>query len=188
MEITYEILRETMTYNQETGYLLWSARPSKYFKTDCGHKAWNTKFSGKIAGHISPRQSGNAYINIQLFGKMYKAHRLVWLYVNGTWPKEEIDHVDGNGLNNRIENLRDVSRPENRKNIKRTKANTSGFMGVCWKPERKAWTAKIKINGKVIYLGTFKNKFHAAEARRAAERHHGFHKNHGTKRTNSATP
>jgi len=99
--------------------------------------------------------------------------------VYGDWPTGEIDHIDGNGLNNRINNLRDVSRSINAKNISRLKNNTSGRVGVTWDKERSKWSAQSKKNGKCVHLGRFDLLEDAACSRKEYERLNGFTKRHG---------
>lgn len=117
------------------------------------------------------------YIKIQLKGKRYYAHRLAWLYVYGEMPKHTIDHIDHNGLNNSIDNLRDVLHSENLKNVRKLKSNTSGYTGV-WK-QKNRWISEIRIKGKKISLGSFVNIQDAVIARMNAEKKYGFHANHG---------
>ncbi len=130
------------------------------------------------------RKSGSAsiygrrkYLRIFFNGRLEMAHRLAWLYVYGDWPNGEIDHIDGNGMNNRISNLRDVTRAENRRNVSRYKNNTSGVTGVSFGGNR--WFAYIEIYGERKQLGRFINHWDAVCARKAAEYQHGFHVNHG---------
>jgi hypothetical protein len=113
-------------------------------------------------------------------GREYKAHRLIWLLVHKAWPENQIDHIDGNGLNNRIENLRDVTNAENARNRKKQKNNESGHTGV--RRERGKWRAVIEVSGREIYLGLFINLEEAVAARKAAEAKYGFHANHGKER------
>lgn len=135
-----------------------------------------TRFStGKKTG--SPNKRG--YLYIQLNGKHYRAHRLAWLYIYGEWPKDQIDHINHVIDDNRIENLRAVSRIENQRNRKRNKNNTSGYHGVHWCAAANKWAARIKTNGKVRHLGVFENKDDAIAIRKQAEKDNGFHPNHG---------
>ena len=93
---------------------------------------------------------------IGIDGVLYKAHSLVWFYFNGTWPTKVIDHINGDTLDNRIENLRDVSHQQNSWNLQKAKCNSkSGYLGVDWKPDRKKWRAQIRINGAKKLLGYF---------------------------------
>jgi hypothetical protein len=80
---------------------------------------------------------------------------LVWLWVNGSWPIGEIDHIDGDKLNNRIANLRDVDRATNTQNSKKARRNnkSSGLLGSYKSGNR--WQAQIRINGVCMTLGSF---------------------------------
>jgi len=98
--------------------------------------------------------------------------------VYGQWPTEDIDHIDGNRANNRVENLRAVSRSVNMRNAYRRKDNKSGFVGV-HKNRVGSWVAQIAVDGRVIHLGFFRAQGDAVAARKAAEIEHGFSVRHG---------
>lgn len=121
----------------------------------------------------------NGYIYARLMGRAIYAHRAAWAISYGEWPKGDIDHINGDRADNRIANLRDVSRQENMRNAKRNRANRSGVVGVTWCRAARKWQAQIGISGKCKYLGIFSSRDDAVAARRAAERQYGFHENHG---------
>ena len=129
----------------------------------------------KPAGVVRPR----GHREIEVKGKQYKAHRLIWLYVYEKFPDGHIDHINGDPLDNRIENLRDVTQQENNKNACKRKDNKSGHTGVCWNKYREKWHAQIKVNGVSTYLGYFNVLEDAVAARQAASVKHGYHANHG---------
>jgi len=135
--ITQERLQEALRYDPTTGDFWWREQAR-------GRRL------GQRAGRISA-----GYVQIHLDKGRYQAHWLVWFYHNGTWPTEEIDHINGNKLDNRIENLRLATRSENRQNHKTMRNNTSGFMGVRWSKKDKKWVASINVNRKSYYLGGF---------------------------------
>lgn len=136
---------------------------------------------GEIAGCVY-RSNGKAYRKIGIDNKRYVCHQIVWLHQKGEWPSMYIDHIDGNGLNNRIENLRLVTRAENQRNMKRRCHNKSGATGVWWCQERKRWCAYIFFNGKKVHLGRYTEISEAISARKQAEKEFGFHPNHGSDR------
>ena len=159
--ITPDILRQLLRYEPETGKLYWKPRPAEMFKNKQAYGAWNTKFAGKEAFATI---SDNRYRCGEVFDRWYRAHRVVWAVHYGEWPKDEIDHVDGDGLNNRISNIREATRSENTRNQGNRKTNTSGFKGVSRVSGAKPYQARIRVNGKRISLG-----YHAtAEAAHAA--------------------
>ena len=138
-------------------------------------KAWNTRYAGTRAGKVN----GSGYVLIQINGKHYRAHRLAWLASTGSWPCQKIDHINGDKLDNRIINLRDVSTLENNRNMPLLVNNKSGRVGVSWYSARSEWVAHIKVDGRQKILGRFKSKDLAIAARESAERELGFHPNHG---------
>lgn len=172
MTITQEILRQKLHYNPDTGLFKWIEKPVKG-----GVKI------GDIAGHkYTAPHNKKSYVVICINKSKYYAHRLTWLYMNGSWPENEIDHIDGNGSNNIFYNLRSVTAFDNKKNMKKSSINTSGITGVHWETRRSLWVAKITYNRSVIFLGYFDNIFDAACARKNAELKYEFHKNHGSDR------
>lgn len=116
-------------------------------------------------GDILGTPTSNGYLACMVEGKIYKLHRLAWLYEYAEWPKGDIDHRDGNKTNNRIENLRICDKKQNAHNQKRAHFdNKSGYLGVTWHKQAKKWMAQININGKQKTLGLFNCKIEAHEA------------------------
>lgn len=120
---------------------------------------WKVGKVGEVIGHLN--KTGRIEVSVE--GKIYLAHRLAWMYVSGEWPSQEIDHIDGNPSNNKISNLRDISRTGNAQNKRKAQANSiTGILGVT-KHHRK-WQASITIDKKAIFLGSFENKELAQKA------------------------
>ncbi|QCQ65314.1 HNH endonuclease [Shewanella phage X14] len=176
--ITQSQLKKLLHYDPKSGVFTWKPRALKQFKTKRAFSTWTAKHQDKIAGSINYFGT-KKYISIKPLGEYHLAHRLAWLYMTGSFPKEQIDHVDGNGLNNAFANLRSVTQKENAKNLRMYKNNTSGFTGVAWRKKIKKWQANIRVNKKNIYLGVFHDLADAIKARKEAEFKYGFHKNHG---------
>jgi hypothetical protein len=155
--ITAEFVRELFHYDPETG--LFTRRVSRMGR-------WGK--AGAIAGGIKP----NGYRVIWI-GANFMAHRLAWLYVHGSWPAGQIDHINRVRDDNRIANLRVVTHTENMENRKVQRNNTSGYPGVY--PDRcgRRWIARISSKGKWLYLGSFRSAEEASAAYRkaAAELH-----------------
>ena len=151
---TQSRLKELLHYDQETGVFTWLVNRR------------NRQVAGHVAGCLS---KASGYISIGVDLKMYQAHRLAWLYVNGVWPKNEIDHIDGIKSNNKISNLRKATRSLNVQNQKKAHANSSsGFLGAHKYGSK--WRAKIGLNGKKIFLGYFATPQEAHSAYITAKR------------------
>jgi hypothetical protein len=158
--VTQEELREVFDYSAETGIFRWKTQP-KYGSVKVGD----------IAGYLN-KAKGYWYIKYQ--GKKYSTHRLDWLYIHGETPKEMIDHIDGNPLNNRISNLREATSFENQKNRAKNLNGTSRFKGVTWHKRDCKWVAQIGLGGKRVHLGYHDTEEDASNAyETAALRHHG---------------
>lgn len=164
--MTHCELKDALDYNESTGIFTWKISPMSKVK------------SGSVAGTI---RKIDGYIHIQYKGKIYKGHRLAWFFVYGVMPLNQIDHIDHNGSNNAISNLREVDNSLNQRNGGFRSDNTSGFVGIYWHKKRNSWCAKLTVNGKNIHIGWYRNKEDAIKARKDANRQFGFHENHGLK-------
>ena len=111
-----------------------------------------------------------AYLGKDEGRKSYYMHSLLLDRPKGM----EIDHINGNGLDNRRSNLRICTRSENEMNRGKNKNNTSGYKGVCWNKNDKRWYVKIGLNNKQINLGRFSDKLEAYKAYvSACKKYHG---------------
>jgi len=126
-------------------------------------------FTNKIGNVIGC--NCNKYIYIRCNGKQHYAHRLAWLYMYGYWPKV-VDHINGNTKDNRISNLREATLSQNQHNSIKPKNNTSGVKGVYFNKKSQKWMARVYVNYKCIYLGTFKNIEDAKQSVVNARKHH----------------
>ena len=131
------------------------------------------KYSWQI--HVDSRSS-TKYLYRCINGTTRKFHREIL-----NCPAElTVDHIDGNGLNNYLSNLRIVTQKENSRNCRQNINNTSGITGVSYLRDRNRWFAQIKVDYKTINLGRFKTKEEAILARKEAERQYNFHDLHGS--------
>jgi len=113
-------------------------------------------------------------------GKRVRHHRYVWEQANGPIPDGlDVDHINGDRTDNRLDNLRLVTRQENMQNAKRYCTNSSGVTGVCWRKQKQRWQAYVVVDYKQIHLGHYRDWFEAVCARKSAEVSYGFHPNHG---------
>lgn len=156
--ITYEIAKALFDYNPDTGLLTWkftsqSIKEGEEVGTDLSSPISNTKYRGVV-----------------IFRERYKVHRIIWLMQTGDWPKGDVDHIDGDGLNNKWDNLRDVTHSQNLMNAAVRSDSTSGYKGVSYDKARDRWYAYINIDGKRKMLGRHKTMQEAVNARQNAER------------------
>ena len=122
----------------------------------------------------------SGYKRTRINNREVKIHTVVWEMFNGTIPKGfEVDHINHRKGDNRIENLRLVTRAENQRNQPKRRTNTSGVTGVRFCRNRTKWISQIQVDGKAMNLGRYDNKFDAACARKSAENKFKFHPNHG---------
>jgi hypothetical protein len=151
-----DVLRGLLDYDPLTGSLWWRATGEPAFQLCNGDRYW----------------SG------QLLGVKCRAHRVIWKWMTGGDP-DVVDHINGDGRDNRWENLRAVDQLTNGKNHKLHAHNKSGIMGVRFHKRQQRWVAYIKVAQHQHCLGSFREIGDAISARHAAERRFGFHPNHG---------
>lgn len=168
-------LNSVLEYCPETGVLTWKHRPENHFKCLGVFKAWNTRFSGKPAG--SPNGSG--YRQVNLDGKVYLAHRVIWTMVHGDLGPNDIDHINGDRSDNRLENIRSVSRTLNLRNSATKSRGAIGVCGVSRHTLTGKYRAYVGIDGKQVHLGFFENVDDAIAARAEANKAYGFTERHG---------
>lgn len=158
--ITQAYLKSRLEYDPLTGVFTWKQKPGSDRMTN----TWNTRYAGKIAGTVRRVDNSDLYyLHINLFNRPRRAHRLAWLYTHGEFPKL-IDHIDGDGLNNKLENLRPLSMSLNIRKGKIASNNSSGMKGVSYRSDTEKWTARLKVGDKYKSLGSFSTKDLAFEA------------------------
>ncbi len=162
-KLTSSELKEWLDYDPSTGIFRWKKKNNR--RIVVGAVAGSSQKSG--------RQKGRVFIHIEKVG--YAAHRLAWLYMTGEFPKQTIDHINGDPSDNRIANLRDVPPMVNSQNLKSASClSSTGLLGACKNTKRNNYFATIKVNKKAIYLGSFDTPLAAHEAYLVAKRK--FHK------------
>lgn len=143
--ITQSKLKTELNYNPDTGiFIRIKAKPKVKI--------------GDIAGFLNKKM----YVALRLNGKTYMAHRLAWLYMTGSWPENQIDHINGIRDDNRIINLRQATQSENLRNTKIRKDNAAKIKGINIHKGR--WIARCQIENKRVNLGSFDTKQQAKKA------------------------
>lgn len=138
-EVILKYLNKNIEYNKKTGILFW--------KKKIGRGLANQK-----CGNIG----SDGYVRLGIMNKSYKLHRIIWLLENNSWPEKELDHLDGNKNNNKIENLRDVSKRVNLCNFEIHRKGKQA--GVVFDKKKKLYRSRINYNKTQIYLGRYKQK------------------------------
>ncbi len=194
---TYETAHLFFEYDKETGYMFWKKRTPDMYQVsynptrDCSR--FNRKYAGKRVGTAIRRQQKRTPtflpkwkgVGFKFFdprtgvvsAKTY-IHRLVWLMEHGYWPKQPIDHINGDPLDNRVDNLRMADYKMNARNRAMMRNNKTGYTGV-YPTKNGKYKAEIVVDSQWIYLGLYTTKEAAAEARQLAEKQYGFHPEHG---------
>lgn len=152
--VTFDQVNERFLYCGETGLII-------------------DRRTGAEAGRVEVNRN-TSYRRISFCVMEFRGHRIAWLLFHGSWPSGQVDHVDGDGLNNRIANLRCVTHSQNQRNQRLGKRNRSGVLGVSWDSQHSSWQAHIWIDGKRKHIGRFKRLKHAAAARAAAAEANGY--------------
>lgn len=169
-------LRNRVAYDPATGALTWLPRPINHFRptrfhgADVRMRCWNTRCAGKPAFSTV---GSHGYMFGTFEGWPLLAHRVAFALLYGHWPKV-VDHIDGDRLNNRAANLREVDYTGNAQNTARRRNLVPGV-----EKAGKRWRARIKAAGRTKRLGTFDTFEEAVEAKKAAEAQYGYHPNHG---------
>jgi hypothetical protein len=136
---TAERLREVFNYDAETGIV------TRLVCTAPNHTA------GEVVGYLSD----DGYLRAMIDRRQYLVHRLIWCWVTGAWPVNEIDHKHGVKHDNRWSELRPATHARNLQNLRRARAdNKCGLQGVSVRPNGKA-ASSIVVDGKRTDLGTF---------------------------------
>lgn len=159
-DLSFEQVDALLAYDPETGVLRWKVSRR------------GTAKAGGVAGCLD---SGEGYLRVRVHGKRYQAHRLAWLLSTGSWPSQQLDHINGQKTDNRIANLRECSNAQNMQNQGKSSRNSSGVQGVSWDKRDKKWRSYICVNGTQIHIGLFETLEAAATARaEAKQQYHKF--------------
>lgn len=175
-----DLLRQILEYDSTTGIFTWKRRSEETFLPRDGRtpshmaNAWN---AANAENQAFTSVAKNKYLRGTVNSVAFYAHRIAWVMHHGHWPEHDIDHINGVRNDNRICNLRSVSRKDNMQNREVSSNNTSGTMGVSYSRRHKLWNVKIGDH----HIGWFSDKHNAVEARKDAELKLKYHVNHGRK-------
>ena len=155
VDVTQKRLKELFSYSSQTG-----------------------EFRRRSTGKVIGSRHCKGYIVFSVDKRLYLAHRLAFIY-QGLAIDGQVDHINHDKTDNRLENLRIVNNKENHRNLGVSKANTSGVNGVSMCKKRGKWRTRIMVNGVDKSLGYFDKLSEAVAARLKANKEYGFHENHG---------
>jgi hypothetical protein len=149
-----------LSYDPATGIFRWLVET---------HGHGGKIMPGDVAG--TPK---DGYVQIKIFGRVYRAQHLAWLFMTGEWPPVDVDveHENRNRSDNAWLNLRLATRSQNNMNAGLRSDNKSGQKGVGRRNDTGRWYARVTVDRRVILLGHFDSFDDAVAARRAAERQH----------------
>ena len=151
-DITREEALQLIEPNFETGKLYWKVR-----------RGGPAIKGGEVGSFVG------GYLKVKLKGKSYPVHRIMWLLAYGEHPDRFVDHINGDRVDNRLCNLRLVTKAENAKNRLATKGSKSGLNGVTWRKDNLKWRAYIRWDNNLEHLGSYDDFFEAVCARKSAE-------------------
>lgn len=148
-----------------------------HYNAITGVFTWAYGRRGVSRGAIAGSLGFDGYWRIKINRKVYAAHRLAWFLTHGQWPSVEIDHINGNKLDNRIVNLRQADRSVNSQNKRTAQANnlSCGLLGVTWNKQHLRWQSKLMVKKKAVHVGYFDSpeEAHAAYIAKKRELHAG---------------
>jgi hypothetical protein len=153
--LTAERLRELLHYNPDTGVFTRITKVPR----------------GSMPGIVRGTKK-YGYLNFSVDGRVYRAHRLAWLYMTGEWPVEYVDHINGVKDDNRFANLRAADGSLNTQNQRKARKDnlSTGLLGVSWNSKRNIYKASIRINGKLTHLKNCKTAEEAHQVYLEAKR------------------
>lgn len=164
-----EYLRECFDYDPDTGILTWRERPVEHFTSAGLCRRTNLRWANKEAGRTNQSRR-----EVRVYGASFFVHRIIWKIIYGADPAEQIDHIDGNSLNNKISNMRSATSAQNAHNMKAKPTRDGALKGATFCKDTKRWKSAITLGGKHIHLGRFDTQKEAHEAYiEASKKHHG---------------
>lgn len=149
--VTAEQVRELFDYSPVTGLL-------RYRKDGAGRGGHN-----QVAGAVAGTTADDGYVVVHIKSKVFLAHRVIWLWMTGEWPQEQVDHENRLRNSNAWHNLREAS---NRQNHANRTDNKSGHVGVMWEKARGKWKAYARIDYTMHNIGRYDTVAEAVEARK----------------------
>ena len=165
-ELTQELILKVLKYDALSGTLIWISNLHS-----------KRAIPGRRAGSLV---KSTGYRNISLFGRTYLEHQLIWFIYYGVWPSGQIDHINQVRDDNRIANLRDVSKADNARNRSRNPNSKLGEHGIWFNQRTNRYVAEITLNGKKVYQKSFEDIDEAIKERKIKSLELGFHANHGS--------
>lgn len=149
--IDVEVLRKLLRYEPRDGKFYWNER---------GNPQWDARWAKKealTARDVRGYRVGN------ILGRVRYAHRVAWALYTGEWPRDQIDHINGDRADNRIVNLREATSAQNSQNMGSHRDSSSSYIGVC-RVRNGKWLAQIWDGIRQTRIGEFDDEREAAAA------------------------
>lgn len=177
--LTYEKAKKAFSYDPESGVITRIGFIREDCANDLSHAKLTKIWCGKPTGYNKAFPHNMRYQIITYCSRHYRAHHLAVLLMTGSWPENIVDHIDGDGLNNRWMNLRKATQADNTRNRRKTIPTKSGIMGVYWSKKNSKWYVKMTVNGvqSQLYYGDSLDE--AVRIRNETAKRLGYHENHG---------
>lgn len=170
------LLKQLMHYDPVTGVAVWLKRPAslftdnRLFSAETVARQWNARFAGQPIGAVNPV----GHLEAKVFGRVYKLHTLIWVFMTGEWPKLKINHANDCLSDNRWSNLREATFAQigaRRKTTTKSGMSLRGAYATHRNGNAKPWKSSITVGGKRIHLGVYDTELEAHEAYKAAAEH-----------------
>ncbi len=166
-----------MLYAPDSGAMIWQPKSGDSAEV----RRWNRRYAGREAGCVDDRGYVRIVVLVGSKKQKIRGHQLAWFIVHGRLPTGEIDHINGDRADNRIANLRDVTKVENQRNKGLQRNNTTGYVGVTRSRGRSLWEAHGREGNRRVYLGLYDSPEAAAAVARQFRDERGYTSGHGVR-------
>jgi hypothetical protein len=176
LELAAKAASSQLLYIPASGAMIWLAKSGREQEV----RRWNSRYAGRDAGCVDERGYVRVVISVDGKKRKIRGHTLAWFIVHGALPSGELDHINGARSDNKISNLREVSRSGNQRNKGLQQNSSTGYVGVTRSRGRDKWEAHGRDGSRRIYLGLYDSPEAAAVVAKAFRDERGYSARHGT--------